>query len=278
MKLSCRLEVLPGENVIEQVTNAQLYGFDGIGLPGRFLNSFLPELETVLADLPIPPMSLSLGFASSILHPLAAERRRCFESLKGLLDICQRLQVGLLNVPPVLLQDNPVRITDKGEFDSLDSRLDSLLIDQLGALGDEAKQRGVIFLLEPVNRFESDYLHSIEHGAKLCTAVGHDAVGLTIDAFHMQLEELDFEQAIRRSGSPIRHVHVAENTRVEPGVGSLDLASVFRGLHSIGYDQWIEVECRSLSGPAEKVLPKSVNFLRSIWNSKESKGNQVKDL
>ena len=266
MKLSCRLEVLPGESVIEQVTNAQLYGFDGIGLPGRFLNRFLPELETVLSDLPVPPMSLSLGFASSILHPLAAERRRCFDSLIGLMDICQRLQIGLLNVPPVLFQDNSVRITDRGEFDSLDSRLDTLLIDQLGALGDEAKQRGVVFLLEPVNRFESDYLHSIEHGAKLCAAVGHEAVGLTIDAFHMQLEELDLEQAIRRSGSPIRHVHVAENTRVEPGVGSLDLAAVFRGLKSIGYDQWIEVECRSLSGPAEKVLPESVNFLRSTWN------------
>ena len=268
MKLSCRLEVLPGESVIEKVANAHRYGFDGIGLPGRFLNRFLPELERVALDLPIPPMSLSLGFESSLLHPIEAERHRCFESLKRLMDICQRLQVGLLNVPPVLFQDNLERITERGGFDSLDARLDALLIDQVGALGDEAKQRNLVFLLEPVNRFESDYLNSIEHGAKLCAAIGHEYVGLTIDSFHMQLEELDLEQSVVRSGAAIRHVHVAENTRVEPGVGSLDLGSIFRGLHRVGYDQWIEVECRTLSGSAEMVLPQSVDFLRSTWDRK----------
>ena len=265
MKLSCRLEVLPGRNVLEQITNAHRFGFEGIGLPGRFLDRYLEGLLASLNDLPIPLMSLSLGFEGSLLHPEAAERRRCQDSLVRLMDTCVQLGVQCLNVPPVLIQDNPVRLTDKGSFASLDARLDDLLEAELFVLANEARVRDLTVLIEPVNRFESDYLNSIEHGARVCRAVAQDAIGMTIDTFHMQLEELDSEAAIITAGSEVRHVHVAENTRVEPGVGALDLAAVFRGLQTIGYDEWIEVECRSLSGDAEKVLPSSVRYLQSVW-------------
>ncbi len=189
----------------------------------------------------------------------------CLYPAKQLMDICVELGVKRLNVPPVLNQDNPVRISDAGEFSSLSERLDSLFLEQLQEIGEAARQRQLIFLLEPVNRFESDYLHSIEHGARLCQQLGHDSVGMTADAFHMQLEELSPEAAIRRAGKSIRHVHIAENTRVEPGPGSLDLRGVFRGLRSVRYDDWIEVECRYLSGEADQVLPQSVQYVRSLW-------------
>ncbi len=267
MKLSCRLEVLPGQTVLEQVNQAQRFGFDGIGLPGRMLDRFRAELDAAIADLPIPPMSLSLGFESSLVHPLPAERQRCLDSLLRLMDVCAEWEVRRLNVPPVLLQDNPIRITEAEEYASVDERLDGLLIEQLPRLGEEAQARGMVFLIEPVNRFESDYLTSIEHGARLCRAVKHPAVGMTIDAFHMQLEERVPGEAIARSAETVRHVHIAENTREEPGVGSLDLAAVFSGLHRIGYQDWIEVECRTLSGPADEVLPRSVDYVRSVWSA-----------
>ncbi len=265
MKLSCRLEVLPGKSVLEQITNAHRFGFDGIGLPGRFLDQYLEDLLEVWKDLPLPLMSLSLGFKGSLLHPEPSGRRRCQESLVRLMDICVQLGVKCLNVPPVLSQDNPVRITDKGSFPSFEARLDALLESELTILADEASARDLLGLIEPVNRFESDYLNSIEHGARICRSVARSAIGMTIDTFHMQLEELDSESAIINAGSEIKHVHVAENTRVEPGVGSLDLSAVFRGLQAVGYDDWIEVECRTLSGEAEKVLPRSVQYLRSTW-------------
>lgn len=266
--------MLPGESVAQQVANAQRYGFDGIGLPGRHLEHYLAELEAVLPDLPVPPMSLSLGFTGSLLHPEEGERRRCRDSLRSLMDVCARLKVSLLNVPPVLIQDNPVRITEAGDYRSVAARQDALLLDQLGELGDEAQARGVSLLLEPVNRFESDYLNFIEHGARLCELVGHEAVGMTIDAYHMQLEELSFERPIQNAGRYVRHVHVAENTRAEPGTGSLHLASMFRGLQRIGYDDWIEVECRSLSGPGDEVLPRSVRYLRETWASSDIFANR----
>jgi sugar phosphate isomerase/epimerase len=193
--------------------------------------------------------------------------------LLNLFDLCAELGVRIFNMPPCLIQDNPGRITAPGESNSVRERLDMLLLEQLPAIGDEAHKRGVDLLIEPVNQYESDYLNSIEHAGRLCRKMNHPAIGLTADFFHMQIEELHMDEAIHRASAPstsgyvpLRHVHVAENTRVEPGPGSLDFRPGFGALKDIGYPGWIELECRRLSGPATEVLPKSVDYLRNAWN------------
>lgn len=283
--ISCRLELLPGRRVIDQLHAARHFGFDGVALPGRFLGHWLQPLRDCRADSPLPFAGLSLGFTGSLLSPHSAARRGCHESLLRLLDLAAELAAGWINMPPCLIQDNPGRITEAGGFASLDERLDALLLEQLPALGDAARERGVQLLLEPVNRYESDYLNTIEHAARLCGELNHPAIGCTADFFHMQLEELHPADALRAAGgapclSPgeagdlarrrecrpsIRHVHVAENTRVEPGPGSLDLRPGFCALKELGYTGWIEIECRRLSGRPEEVLPRSAAYLRRLW-------------
>lgn len=257
-QITCRLEVLPGATVAEKVGNAKRYGFAGIALPGRFLKSWQEEVRQFRADSPLPFVSLSLGFQGTLLSPNAAVRQQCHDSLLYLLDICAELGATLFNIPPVLIQDNPERLKDRAEQDDL-------LLKQLPAIGDAAQSRGVTFLLEPVNRYESDYLHSVEHAAGLCAQLNHPAIALTADFFHMQLEELHMDTALANAGHWTKHVHVAENTRVEPAPGSLNFTPGFRALKQLDYRGFIEVECRSLSGPGDDVLPRSVAYLQRLW-------------
>ncbi len=266
MKLACRLEVLPGNDDLQRIINARDYGFEGIGLPGRQLERHQKSwLELFTDNPPLPAVSLSLGFRGTLLHPQERKRQRCRDSICRLMDTCVRLRVKLLNVPPVLKEDNPERITSADRYDSIEARQDALMLDQLPILGGEARSRGLLLLLEPVNRYESDYLHSIEHGARLCRLAQHPSVGLTIDTFHMQLEEPNYRQAIRNARDQIRHVHLADNTRTEPGSGSLDQTAIFQALKAIDYSGWFEVECRKLSGPGATVFPRSVKFLKELW-------------
>lgn len=264
-RISCRLEVLPGARVIDKLTNAAEFGFDAVSLPGRFLNDYLDELRGCVPDSPLPLVSMSLGFSGSLLSPHKNVREKCRDSFLELFDICAELAVGCVNVPPVLIQDNPERITEAGTYGSVTEAQDALLLEQLPALGDQAQERGLVFLLEPVNRFESEYLNTVPHAAKLCETLNHDHIGITCDFFHMQLEEPSIPQSLAMAGRWIKHVHVAENTRVEPGPGSLNFTPGFQALKKIGYDRIIELECRKLSGPAEKVLQQSVKYLRRIW-------------
>ena len=74
-------------------------------------------------------------------------------------------------------------------------------------------------------------------------------------------------EAIDHSAAFICHVHVASNTRAEPGTGPFDFKPGFRALKAAGYAGWLEVECRKLSGPPDEVLPKSADYLRQTWHT-----------
>ena len=81
----------------------------------------------------------------------------------------------------------------------------------------------------------------------------------------MPLEELSIPESLSKAGRWIRHVHVDENTRVEPGHGSLNFIPGFQTLKELGYSGFIELECRRLSVPAENVFQNSVEYLRELW-------------
>ena len=67
--------------------------------------------------------------------------------------------------------------------------------------------------------------------------------------------------ALVEAGEMLAYVHLADSQRLEPGQGHLDFASVFDGLHRLGYDGWASMEC-NLSGDPDLVLPPAVEFLR----------------
>lgn len=259
-RITIRLEVLPGDSVSKRIELAAECGFDGIAFPGRFRDRFGEETLTSLTDLPIPVRTVSLGFEGSLCSPLESQRQLCRDSLLRLFDFTLELGAQSVNMPPVLIQDNPERFPPDDVAEQ-----DRLLIEQLPVLGDEANKLGIDLLIEPVNRLETDYLTTVGHAARICEETGHPSIGLTPDFYHMQTEETDVPAAFLDAAKWIRHVHTAENTRVEPGPGQMDFRPGFRVLKDSGYSGLIEVECRRLSGPAEKVLPKSVDYLRREW-------------
>lgn len=262
---SCRLEVLPGERLIDKLINAKRFGFDAVSLPGRFLSSYLEDLRACRADSPLPTVTMSLGFTGSLVSPNRDIRKKCHDSLLALFDVCAELGATVFNMPPALIQDNLERITDPGPFNSVIEFQDALLLEHLPALGEEARKRGVTLVLEPVNRYESRYFNTVPHAARICEKINHEHVGVTCDFYHMQLEELKMERSILDAGKWIRHVHVAENTRVEPGSGSMNFTPGFHALKKLGYNRIVELECRILSGPAEEVLPQCVHYIHKLW-------------
>lgn len=255
-KLSCRLELLPGNNILERFNAAEAYGFDAIALPGRFLNEYIADLRNFYIKSCLPLSAISLGFKNSLISPSKADRKKCKNSILKIFDICEEFNIPRFNMPPALLQDNP-------EISGNRTELDKLLIEELPYLADEAGKKGTMLMLEPVNRYESNYMNTLGHAAGICETINHPAIGVTADLFHMQMEELSFHSAITANHKWVKYVHIAENTRVEPGKGSMDFGSAFSALNEINYSGYIELESRTLSGKAETVLPESVKFIKS---------------
>ncbi len=95
---------------------------------------------------------------------------------------------------------------------------------------------------EIMNHYESDFLYRIEDGVRFLEEHSYKRVGLHIDTVHMNIDESDLGNAIRRAGSWIRHVHLADNDRYYPGHGHMDFREILQGLKDIGYDGALALE------------------------------------
>jgi sugar phosphate isomerase/epimerase len=138
-----------------------------------------------------------------------------------------------------------------------------VLLDALEELGEHADREGTLVLLEPLNRYEDHMLNRLEEAVELSRVSGRVSVKVMGDLFHMNIEEDDAAESIRRAEGHLAHVHLADSNRAHPGAGHNDFASTFAALRDIGFDGYLAMEC-SIRGDAEKVLPQVVRHLRSL--------------
>ena len=104
-----------------------------------------------------------------------------------------------------------------------------------------AQSQGIKVALEPLNRFETNFLNRADQALTLAEAVGPD-VGVCIDAFHMNIEEVDMRQAMLNAGDKIFDFHVADNNRMACGMGALNWRDIVGTLKEIGYEGALTVE------------------------------------
>jgi sugar phosphate isomerase/epimerase len=117
-------------------------------------------------------------------------------------------------------------------------------LDLLRRLGPVAEANGVVIVLEPLNRTETNFLNSVAEGAAVVREVGHPSVRLLADLYHM-LRENEGPDALVAAGALLRHVHLAEkDRRTPPGVAGDDFTPYLRALRRAGYAGAISIECR----------------------------------
>jgi len=116
------------------------------------------------------------------------------------------------------------------------------LVEALQECSAVAATEAVRFALEPLNRYETDLIHTVEEGLNLIQRVGADNFGLLLDTFHMNIEEPSIEASIRACGDRIFHFHVADSNRWHPGAGHLDFPSILSALRETGYGGYVSGE------------------------------------
>ena len=98
-----------------------------------------------------------------------------------------------------------------------------------------AADAGVRLAVEPLNRYETSLLNTVDQALEALDGLPTDGCGLTLDIYHMNIEEQDVPAAIRRAGSSIAHVQVCANDRGSPGADHLDWLGIMAALDDAGY-------------------------------------------
>jgi sugar phosphate isomerase/epimerase len=106
-----------------------------------------------------------------------------------------------------------------------------------------AQKLGIRIGLEPLNRFETNFLNRHDQAIKLAQDVGGN-VGVCLDAFHINIEEADLYEAITVTGKGgyLVDFHVADNNRRPPGEGAFDWKKIISTLKEAGYNEQLTSE------------------------------------
>jgi D-psicose/D-tagatose/L-ribulose 3-epimerase len=127
-------------------------------------------------------------------------------------------------------------------------------VDGVREAAEYAGERGVMLAIEPLNRWETDMLNTVEQGLAFCDSVGLGNVGLLLDTFHENIEEKSVGDAIRSAGDRALHVHGSENDRGIPGSGHVPWAEVAGALRDIAYGGVVSMESFAPSMDADCFL------------------------
>jgi len=134
-----------------------------------------------------------------------------------------------------------------------------------------AEKNDVRIAFEPINRYETSLLNTIEDSLIFIEKIGSKNLGLLIDSFHMNIEEPSIEKSISLAKDRIFHFHYADSNRRYPGAGHLNFSSILDVLDSIGYSGYLSGEHRSDLNPEHAVRQGFLTISGILKESKERK-------
>ena len=112
--------------------------------------------------------------------------------------------------------------------------------------------------LEPLNRYETSLLNTVDQALEVIEAVDSPALGLCLDTFHLNIEERDPVAATRRAGLRIAHVQACGTDRGAPGRDRFDWPGFVAALADADFDGAVCIESFTIDNA-------SIARAASIW-------------
>lgn len=233
-----RFAAVAAADVQETIPALAGLGFEGIELairdPGHVdMDALAAAVER--SGIAVPAVGTGQAYLEEGLSLTASEeqvRVRAAARLLAQVSVARRLGalliVGLIHgrIPPE---------TDR-------TIAEERLLEGLGTVARAARTAGVRLVVEPINRYETNWLNTVDEVLDLLDRLGEDNVGVLPDTFHMNIEEANVPAALRLGGARVWHVHVADSNRRAPGWGHLDFGPVVRTLAEMNYGGFLSAE------------------------------------
>jgi len=238
---------------LKLIKKAKDIGFDGVEIPLMELDVI--DVEKAKKELKRNDVvglgSMGLPLNLDITSSDEATRERGIEHMKRSIEVISELGGDSING---VVYTAWGKITGKPRTEAEWKHS----VESLKKICRYAAKYGVTLGLEPVNRFETYFLNTAADAVKLAKAVGEPNIKVHLDTFHMNIEEKNFYQSIKETGSMLWHMHCCENDRSIAGTGHVDWDGVFQALAEVNYDRWIVVE--SFTMDMEKIAAST-----AIW-------------
>ncbi len=215
------------------------WGFDAIELPIEQLDDWdsdrasdvLAELGLAASTCAVMPETRDLvSDDRAVVASTQAYLRRCIE-------IAATVGAGIVAGPIYAPVGRTWLLDDAGRAATV-----ARLVEALRPLADAAGERGIQLGVEPLNRYETSLINTVDQALEVVEGVGSPALGISLDTFHMNIEERDPAAAIRRAGRWLVHFQACANDRGAPGADHLDWPSMAVALREVDYPGIVAIE------------------------------------
>ena len=241
------------------IKKAATLGYDAIELALASAGQADARLiRTLLSDYNMDLAAISTGrvFAEAnvwMTNPDPAVRQRAVSIVKGLVEFAapfkSRVNLGRARG---YIHEGETRTVAEGRF-----------VACIRACADFAAPLGVDILLEPVNRYEINFINSVGDAIALMATIARPNVKIMPDVFHMNIEDVSITGSFEQAGKLVGYVHFADSNRLAPGQGHLDFPAIVACLRRIGYDGYTTVEILPSPDP-DTAARQAIEYLRPL--------------
>lgn len=258
--VTCRGPIVLCGNLDESFALAAEFGYDGVEIHLRDAHDIdWKKLLNLTKNYKLTVSALGTGMAAredglTFTDPNEDVRRQAVKRIKEHIKLAAQLgSLVIIGSLSGYLEKDP---------EERKRRLNYVL-SCLGECSRTGIDYGVTLCLEPLNRYECDYINTLAEALEMIGKIGMSNILLLADTFHMNIEEVNIASALREAGKTLGYVHLADSNRRRPGKGHLDIANVLKILQEMEYHGFVGLEVLPLPD-AYAVTRESISYIKKI--------------
>lgn len=236
IKIAYNTLVYANEDISEGIKRLSKFGYDGVdfvGEPDKYDSKqikMLLEKNNIEASSICGVYTTERDFVSS--NPII--RTQAVEYVKQLVDFASMIGAKAISIQASACMKINAQSAFENEW--------AWAVDGIREAGIYAEKKNINLTLEAWNRYETYFINRLEQALKMVNEIALPNVGVMGDTYHMNIEEADMGEALRKVGDKLYYLHIADSNRAAPGRGHIDFNEIANALSEINYDGWVSME------------------------------------
>jgi sugar phosphate isomerase/epimerase len=140
-----------------------------------------------------------------------------------------------------------------------------IAVEALRQMSHYGKEKGVSLVFEATNHLEmGKFVNTVANHKLIIEKTGADNIGIQIDWFHANFEELNPYEAVMDAGNLLWHMHFRDSNSLTPGYGSVDFKAVIRAIKKMNYKGYCTIESAPMVPDADTAAKDGIEYLKFL--------------
>ena len=243
MKFSMCTAVYGMHDLHDTINRAAAIGFDAVELTAALhlpINSSSErrrEVKGWISDAGLECSALHYIFDGSVKLATADRElnAKCTDYLCKVIDVAADVEAKTVIIGSGGATRHLEEGTDRNEATKC-------MAEVIRKAGEYAAAKDVYLAVEAINRYETNFLNTMQEATEFVQMIDHPHVRTMADTYHINIEECNTVVSVLTYGHDLQNLHLADSNRHAPGTGHFDFKAVADALKEIGFDKYCSFE------------------------------------